>query len=317
MITNVVRGVLNRLIARLDHRWKRPDGTLPETANTYAWLNAVAGPLAEMWAVLHDIALSNDIDKCYGRILDLEAQDRGLARKPGWDDETLRWWIRLHDLLYVSNGTPPELKFLSSYFLRRNLEDAKYLYFYNNECPICGYKEPAFYTLEFPWQWLWSDPAWFKWDPSDEGQPTAGFGWDQAVWGDEPEEKVLNYLRFLVRATAAGVRINAVIYGGLMFDPDDSDELHPSTWHGWAADDARGDVEAGVWNGATGDMLVDYGLPEEEIAQFHVCVPTYGLHWDATATYTERPPEPLVFDPVDDDELRWDWRQTWDVGYWE
>ncbi len=301
--------VLDRIVARLDHRWKR-EGELPKEANSRLFLRAQAYSIAELWELLSDIRTLNDLDKVTGQPLDLEAADLRLLRRHGWADEDLLWWIKLHLMLYVSNGTVPEIKRLVSYYLRRNIEDANQITYTQGMCPICRYEEPAFYSLRFPLAWLQEEDHWFKFDPDDESETyteTLVGGWDNSVWGNEPEEKVLKLLRFLSRATAAGVRINALGYGGLMFDPDDNNDYHASEEHGW---------DTSVWNGAVVEVVEDYGITQIELDRYHVCAPG-ATDWQVITPPMEGyEPQGLMFDPEDDDEIRRTVVHGWDVAIW-
>ena len=301
--------VLERLVTRLDHRWKL-DGALPATANSRLFLGAQAYSLAELWELLADVRTLNDLDQVTGRPLDLEAADLRLLRRHGWADADLLWWIKLHLMLFVSSGTVPEIKRLVSYFLRRNIEDANQITFFQGICPICRYEEPAFYTLRFPLGWLQDDDHWFRYDPSDGDEITSTElgGWDNGMWGNEPEEKVLKLLRFLSRATAAGVRINAIGYGGLQFDPDDeSDEYNASEEHGW---------DTSTWNGAVVEVVEDYGITVIELARYHACVPGATDWQNETAQMEGYEPQGLAFDDEDDDVIRPSFVYGWDVAVW-
>ncbi len=307
---STINETLDRIIARLDHRWKR-DGILPEGANTRAFLSAQAVSLAELWEILSDLRSLNDLEALQGYPLDLEAADLRLVRRHGWTDADLLWWIKLHLMLYVSNGTVPEIKRLVSYYLRRNLTDAHHIKIYQGKCGICQYEEPAFYTLEFPFAWLQEDDHWLRFDPDDEkdqyNKTTIG-GWDNAMWGDEPEEKTLKFLRFLSRATAAGVRINALGYGGLQFDPDDeSEEPGESTMHGW---------DVSVWNGAAVEVVEDYGITQIELDRYHACVPRETDWQSITPPMEGYEPQGLLFDSEDDDEIHRSIINGWDVAVW-
>lgn len=305
---DTVDEVLDRLIARLDHRWKL-DGELPAGAHSRMLLKAQAYSIAELWEVLADVRTLNDLDKVTGQPLDLEAADLRLLRRHGWDDADLLWWIKLHLMLFVSGGTVPDIKRLVSYYLRRNIEDANQVTYFQGVCPICHYEEPAFYSLRFPLAWLQEENHWFRFDPNDgDGYNAAEIGgWDNGVWGNEPEEKVLKLLRFLSRATAAGVRINALGYGGLMFDPDDGDDYHASEEHGW---------DTSVWNGAVVEVVEDYGISQLELARYHSCVPGAKDWQDETAQMEGYEPQGFMFDPDDDDEIRHTFVHGWDVAVW-
>lgn len=305
--------VLDRIVARLDHRWKR-DGELPAGANTRTFLAAVSYSLAEAWEVLSDIRTLNDLDAVTGYPLDLEAADLKLLRRHGWADADLLWWIKLHLMLYVSSGTVPDIKRLVSYYLRRNVEDASGLQIFQGYCPICLYEEPAFYTIRFPFQWLQDEDHWFRYDPDDTAgyNETALGGWDNGIWGNEPEEKILKLLRFLSRATSAGVRINAICYGGLMFDPEDDDVYNASAEHGWADD-----TGIAVWNGAVVEAVLDYGLEQVELDRYHVCKELPVDWMNEIPVSPEWQPQGLMFDPDDDDEVRNTFLYGWDVSVWD
>lgn len=307
-LPGTISEVMQRLIRRLDHRWKK-DGELPEEAETYTFLHPQATQAAEIWELVSDLRSLNDIELISGVPLDFEAADLGLVRLPGWSDEDLRWWIKLHWMLYVSGGTIPQIKQLVSYLLRRNTDDANQL-FVHTSCSVCLYKEPAFYTIQFPVSWLVERSGYFVWD-ADVGNEltiTSSGGWDNGLWGDEPEESILYLLRFLSKATIAGVRINAECYGGLMFDPDDEgDSSGKSEAHGW---------DSSQWNGAIVEAVQAYGISQLELDKYHVCVPG-ATDWENLVVPDPAfKPRGLLFDPSDSDDYHRSIIYGWDYAAW-
>jgi hypothetical protein len=103
-------------------------------------------------------------------------------------------------------------------------------------------------------------------------------------------DNALALMRFLRRATVAGVRINALGTSGFRFDPVGDGETHESATQGWAT---------GRWNGPVSALVSGLGLLPEEVACFHFCAPRVEA-WEVSADFGEFEPQGFMFDPDPD-----------------
>jgi len=324
-LTTTVDEVLGRLIARLDHRWKQQASELPSTALSYGFLASCSVEPAVVWEVLTDISEFNDIANLRDVPLDLELADYDLVITENWDNDTKLWWLKLHLMLYSSAGLIPEIKFLLAFLFwgkqytgEWNPADvyawlkqyAAQIEVVNNYCPICMYYEPAFYTINFPVAWLSNIAAedYMRWDPNDDDElhEAPSNGWGTGRWYEGEQDWAATTLTFLRRATAAGVRFNALGTQGFQWDPAGDDELHETEEHGW---------DTGRWNGAIEELLREYSLLPEYQAWFHVCQKSEDeFPWESIADLP--PQQPFQWDPTLDDELHRSMTRGWGFGAW-
>lgn len=124
-------------------------GRYLRTKNT-AIMEPAAREDEEIYRILNDFRDARSIDRAKGYWLDRIAAHFGLAREHWMEDEDLRWWIRLHVMIYTSGGIPfpvpdlngrhehvPSIVETVAYYLFRDEQRTEDIHIVENYCPLC------------------------------------------------------------------------------------------------------------------------------------------------------------------------------------
>jgi hypothetical protein len=304
--------VFARLEARLDHRWKKDGITLVPESFQGGYLAAWAEELAIALESAVDIVTANDPAQCEGDPLEKELADFQIKVEPWWNEVKKLWALLLEHRILVSQGTIPDIQRVVSWFAHGDDDHTGEVSIINNVCPICGYEEPAFYTINVPVEILDEEGDWFEFDSVDDDtiryEDAHGIG--TSYWEPDESYPTLRFLECLLRATQAGVRINALIEGSFAFDELDDDTIRYSSSTGF---------DGGRWGGSMIELftalVAELHVSPEFAALFHTCSPTREV-WEVEVEWGSIVPDDFTFDGEDDDVKRMDALRGFDSGLW-
>lgn len=301
-----------RLEGLMDHRWKKDGITLIETSVPGGFLAAWADELGIFLETLADIAETNDPRLADGDPLDRECADFLVPVESWWDDARKLWGLLLEFRILASKGTIPDIQRVVSWFVFGDDDHTDEVEIVNNVCQVCGYEEPAFYTINLPPDLVDLDVPAFEFDETedDEIRSDAERGFDSGIWGFDESYAGLRVLDTIIRATLAGVRINAQIIGSFAFDDSDDDTIR----------EGDSGFDEGRWEGPLlsllRDMTMESGITLEQAAEYHVCA-AQQQYWEVDVEWGNVEPELMEFDATDDDVARADSLRGFDSGIWD